>query len=90
MKTCTLLNELNHVSDIRESTCTETQKTERKIIHRTADIFLTTLIKEILEVQSGMFHILLPSGFCHLQAQRKEKRGGDVHTHARAHTHAYM
>lgn len=89
MKTCTLLNELNHVSDIRESTCTQTQKTERKIIHRTAGIFLT-LIKEILEVQSGMFHILLPSGFCHIQAQRKAKRGRAVHTRARAHTRAYM
>lgn len=37
------------------------------------------LMKEILEVQNGMFHILLPSGFCHIKAQRKEKRCRDVH-----------
>lgn len=74
MKTGTLLNEVNPVSGIRESIWAETQKTVRKTIHRTVGIFLT-LMKEILEVQNEIFHILFPCGFCLMQAQRKEKRG---------------
>lgn len=38
------------------------------------------LMKEICNVQNGMFLIFLPSSFSFVQAQEDRRRGGDVHT----------